>query len=67
MNDELLTPEELAGLLKIPRDGVYRLSGPRTVRLGRRLRFRRSDVDAWLAEQARDESRIPGGRGGNPR
>ena len=57
---ELLTPDEVAALLKVKRSKVYELSNERTrsgdlrtnplpsLRLGSALRFRKSDVEAWL-------------------
>ena len=41
--------------LGIPIRTIYswrtRGRGPRALKIGRHLRFRRDDVDAWLAEQ----------------
>jgi excisionase family DNA binding protein len=49
---ELLSPNQLADLLAIPVATVYRWrsagSGPRGHRIGKHVRFRRSDVEAWL-------------------
>ncbi|MBV8980395.1 MAG: helix-turn-helix domain-containing protein [Acidimicrobiia bacterium] len=49
---ELLTVDELAEFLRSTPDAVYALryrgDGPRGVRVGRRVLFRRSDVDDWL-------------------
>lgn len=59
--DEILTVKELAATLKISKSQVYELTNerPRTgdlrenpipvLRLGTTVRFRRSDVDSWLA------------------
>lgn len=53
----LLTTEELADYLKVPADTIryWRRAGtscPPSFKLGRHVRFRRADVDAWLGEQA---------------
>jgi excisionase family DNA binding protein len=54
--DALLTPQEVADLLRVP---VVTLQtwrahrrGPRGHRVGRHIRYRRSDVERWLEEQA---------------
>lgn len=53
LDDEFLTAEELHQLCKVPLGTVYqwnhRGTGPKALKIGRHLRFRRSDVDAWLA------------------
>lgn len=53
---EMLTPEDLAELLRVPVGTVYawryKGTGPRGSRVGRHVRYRRADVDAWLAEHA---------------
>ena len=52
----LWAPDELAEHLGVPLQTVYswRTSGrgPRGIRVGKHLRFRREDVDAWLEQQA---------------
>jgi excisionase family DNA binding protein len=54
--DQLMTTEELAEFLQVPVATVYSWRqtgrGPRCARVGRHLRFRRTDVDAWLEAQA---------------
>ena len=49
---EWLTLRELAEWLKIPVGTLYNIrhrgDGPSGVRIGGQLRFRRTDVDAWL-------------------
>lgn len=49
------SPQELADTLEIPVRTVYawrsRGLGPVGVRIGRHIRFRDSDVEAWLAQQ----------------
>lgn len=55
----LLDPDQLSILLKVPKGTIYqwrhRGIGPRSIRVGRHLRYRRSDVERWL-----DERSIPG-------
>ncbi len=57
MNDPLLTPTELAELLKIPVKTLYgwryEHRGPAAVKVGRHLRYRETDVNRWLDEHAR--------------
>ncbi|EXG80270.1 helix-turn-helix domain-containing protein [Cryptosporangium arvum] len=49
---EWLTVDELAAELKVPKATIYKWranrEGPRAAQIGRHLRFRRGDVDAWL-------------------
>lgn len=49
----LLTIEEVSEFLRIPVSSLYRWrsagsDAPPAIRLGRHLRFRRSDIEAWL-------------------
>lgn len=57
----LLSPDDLAEYLKIPVKTLYNWrsagQGPRGVRMGRHLRFRLADVDAWLEENADQPAR----------
>lgn len=57
-DQEFLTVEDLARLLCIPKATIYRWRsagvGPRGHTIGRYVRFRRSDVEEWLAERADD-------------
>jgi len=52
----LLTIEDLSDYLKVPVKTIYNWrsakNGPRAIRVGRSLRFRMSDVQAWLDENA---------------
>lgn len=52
MNDELLSPAELADVLGISVHTLYnwrvRGEGPPGFRVGGRVRYRRSAVEAWL-------------------
>jgi excisionase family DNA binding protein len=49
------TVDEVAAFLAVPKATLYQWrtqsKGPRGVRVGRHLRFRWADVDAWLEEQ----------------
>lgn len=54
--DDLLNPTALADYLQVPVATIYQWRhkgyGPRGVRVGRHVRFRRADVDRWLEDQA---------------
>lgn len=56
MADDFLSPQGLADYLGVPVSTVYgwrhRHEGPRGLRVGRHVRYRRSDVEAWLEAQA---------------
>jgi excisionase family DNA binding protein len=58
MPDRLLTAQEVAAFLGVPMQTLYqwrvRGGAPRAVKVGRHLRFRREDVDAWV-ERHSDE------------
>lgn len=53
--DDLLLPATVAVLLALTTKTLeqwrWRGIGPRFLKLGRLVRYRRSDVDAWLAER----------------
>jgi excisionase family DNA binding protein len=53
---EWISPEQLAAELGIPIKTVYQWrylrTGPRGHRIGRHVRYRRRDIEAWLATQA---------------
>jgi predicted DNA-binding transcriptional regulator AlpA len=53
--DELFTPRELSVYLEIPVATLYawryRGQGPRCFRVGKHLRYRRSDVTDWISRQ----------------
>ena len=57
--DRLLGPEEVAAYLGVPLRTIYRWrsrhEGPHGYRVGRHVRYRRDDVDRWLASR-RDAS-----------
>ena len=48
----LMTAAEVASYLGVPVATIYQWSykgyGPTRIKVGRHLRYRRSDVDAWL-------------------
>ena len=56
MRDEWLTIDELAEELQVPVRTIYawRVKGtaPRGATFGKHVRFRRSDVEAWVEKQA---------------
>jgi excisionase family DNA binding protein len=56
-SDPLMTLAELAEYLRVPKETIYRWRkrgrGPGGFRMGRHVRFRRSEVEAWL-ETTRD-------------
>lgn len=56
-HDEMMTLKEVAALLRVP-EATLRYwrhlgTGPRGFRLGRTVRYWRSEVILWLAEQSR--------------
>jgi excisionase family DNA binding protein len=54
--ERLLTTEEVAEWLQMPADTVRQWradrTGPRGYKLGRHVRYRREDVEAWLEQRA---------------
>ncbi len=56
VSDQLLTRPQVAAYLQVPVATIhqwrYRGEGPKAARVGRHLRFRRADVDAWLELQS---------------
>jgi hypothetical protein len=51
--DELLTDEQTAGVLQVPTGTLAnwrcaRTEGPPFIKVGRLVRYRRSDLDGWL-------------------
>lgn len=54
--DQWLSPRDLAEMFGLPVRTVYswrtRGEGPMGYRVGKHIRFRRSDVELWLAERA---------------
>jgi predicted DNA-binding transcriptional regulator AlpA len=55
MPEELLSPQDLAAICGVPLATVYRWNhfggGPVPLHVGRYVRYRPADVDAWLEEQ----------------
>ncbi|WP_340540680.1 helix-turn-helix transcriptional regulator [Nocardioides sp. GXZ039] len=56
---EFLSTEDVAELLGIPAATVrywrHTGQGPRGFRVGRAVRYRRTDVDRWIEEREREE------------
>ena len=54
----LMTSDEVAAYLRVPVATIYawryRGGGPRAMRVGRHLRFRQGDVEAWLEKLSAD-------------
>lgn len=57
---ELLTIDEVASYLKLPKSTLYswhhRKEGPIPFKLGKHLRYRATDVEAWLELQRPSET-----------
>jgi len=56
VHDDWLTTKELSNLMKVPITTIYdwRTTGrpcPPAVRIGKHLRWRRSDVEQWLSKR----------------
>ena len=65
MQREIMTPKDVEEETGIP-EGTLRYyrhagTGPASFRLGGRVRYRRSDVSAWIAEQEAATRRGGGG------
>lgn len=59
--DRLLTPQQLANMLNLPIASIYdmryRGTGPTAIKIsGKALRFRLSDVEAWLRDRETQSS-----------
>lgn len=56
---EFLSPDDLSEELRVPVRTIYawryRGEGPRGIKVGRHVRYRREDVDAWIEQQADPE------------
>jgi len=61
--EKMLSVDELAELLGVPRCTVYRWSsdrtGPPAYRVGRFLRYRPTEVESWLNSRRHDERAVP--------
>ncbi len=59
MSDQLRSPEQLAEYLGVPVKTVYRWrehgEGPRGFRVGRHVRYRARDVEAWIEQRLATE------------
>lgn len=57
--DRLLSVQELAEYLGVPVTTIYtwrhRSQGPPGLRVGRHLRYRRRDVEAWIERQLENQ------------
>ena len=57
--DQLLTLDDVAAALQVPKGTVYKWCAaggrrfPRCLRLGKHIRVRQSDLDTWIEEQLR--------------
>ena len=53
--DCLMTTEQLAEFLQVPLTSLYQWRhkgrGPKGIKVGKYVRYRRSDVDAWLDDR----------------
>jgi excisionase family DNA binding protein len=58
--DEMLTPDDVANMLKIPKSTLYswryHRTGPKAVLVGRHLRYRRQDLAEYLDDLRRDQA-----------
>ena len=58
---KLMTPRELAEFLQVDPERLYEWrrkgDGPRFVKLGRDVRYRRADVHAWLEANLRSTTK----------
>ncbi|MET8521516.1 helix-turn-helix domain-containing protein [Nocardioides sp. NPDC004968] len=59
MPEKLLSPQDLAAYLGKPIQSIYAMnhrgSAPRRIRVGRDIRYRLSDVEAWLSANRVDD------------
>lgn len=60
-DDSLLTPKQVAHRLAVPVGSLtnwrYTGVGPRYIKLGRLVRYRAADVEAWVDAQTREASK----------
>lgn len=64
MSDEILTVQEVATLLKVADKTVYTMAQRGEIpafKVRGQWRFRRADIDSWIAKQTREAS----GKGGD--
>jgi excisionase family DNA binding protein len=59
--EQLLTPEDVSKALQIPVKTLYRWRhngiGPAAIRVGRHLRYRSTDVEAWITSGIEESNR----------
>jgi excisionase family DNA binding protein len=66
--EPLMTIDEVAAYTQLPKLTLYKMRsegrGPRAAKLGKHLRYRRSDVDAWVSSKLDDwaDERADSGR-----
>ena len=63
--DDVLTIEELAAYLKIPKSTLYKLVREGKIpsqKIGRHWRFRKGAIDNWLEEKRADNPSLGGNR-----
>ena len=57
MNGKLWSVDQVADYLGVPKQTIYQWRtkgyGPKGVKIGKHVKFRPEDVEAWLDEQAR--------------
>jgi excisionase family DNA binding protein len=57
--ESLMTVEQVADYLNVPVKTVYRWrltgTGPRGARVGRYVRYRKADVEAWVERRVEEE------------
>jgi len=60
--DEVWEPEGVSDFLKVPEGTLanwrYQGKGPRFIKVGRHVRYRRSDVEAWLELHVRESTAV---------
>ena len=63
MIDNLMTVNAVAEYLGIPKATVYAMNsrglGPKRYRVGKYVRYRRADVDAWIDQRATPAGALP--------
>jgi excisionase family DNA binding protein len=59
--DRLMTIDEVAEYTQLPKNTLYKMrsqgTGPRAARLGKHLRYRKTDVDVWITAHLDDAPR----------
>lgn len=60
LNDDIMTVKKLADYLKIAEKTAYRFASEGKVpgfKVGSTWRFRKSEIDRWISEQERNETK----------